>query len=177
MSTRLRIVEAAADMDDLFSQMVDRLSGSMGKLGAKRNDVLEAVARIQVAQHAAFHQSCASLNYDEAEMIRRDLRGANNPMLAMFVLRAIERPRGMREAVGILAQMVGCRLVVNEAPTVRLTDAKADLQIAHAQLQATMDRALVDGHLDDEEKRDIRTQILELTERVARVNKSVVEER
>lgn len=160
-----------------FAHLVDRLSISMGKMASQREDVLQLVARVMWAQQSGFHGSCASLHYDEPEMIRRDLRGANNPTLAMFVLRLRERPKEMREALALLAEIAGCRLTVDETPALRVHEAKAELQLAHAELQVLIDRSFSDGHLDASEKSSIGSKLLEVTDRVARVGRSIKETR
>lgn len=160
-----------------YSQLLDRLAVSMGRLGRERDDVLEAVAQIQLAQYGEFHQSCASLNYTEAEMIRRDLRGANNPTVAMFVLRLLERPKSMREALAILAQLAGCRLVIDDAAPKRVQETKADLQLAQARLQALVERAFEDGHLEAGERLDITEQLAAVSDHVARIGRSAKEAR
>jgi len=159
-----------------FEKLVDRLSLSMGKLGGERPDVVQLAARVMWAQHPGFHGACASLNYSEAEMLRRDLRGANNPTLGMFLLRLIERPQAMRDALEILASAAGCRLVVDEAPVLAVHEAKAELQMAHASLQALIDRSFADGQLNDTERSGIRSKLVEVTDRVARVGRSITPE-
>lgn len=170
-----RLVDEPAGLSPEFAQLVDRLAVSMGRLGQHREDVLQLTAQVLHAQQAGFHGCCASLNYEEAEMVRRDLRGANNPSLGMFILRLIERPKEMREALALLAARAGCRLVVDEAPALRVHEAKAELQIAHATLQALIDRAFADGSLDETERTGIAAQLLEVSDRCARVNRSIAD--
>ena len=172
-SGAIRIVEDASSPSREFDQLVDRLAVSMGKLGDQREDVLQLVARVMWAQHPGFHGSCSSLHYDEPEMARRDLRGANNPSLAMFVLRLLERPREMRDALAILAERAGCRVVVDDTPALRVHEAKAELQIAHAELQVLIDRSFSDGHMDTAEKSEISSKLIDVTDRVARVGRSI----
>jgi len=173
MIRAIRLVDEPIMQTTEYAQLVDRLAVSMGKLGLHREDVLQLAARVVWAQQSGFHGSCASLHYDEAEMIRRDLRAANNPSLGMFLLRLIERPKEMREAIAVMAEASGCRLVVDESPSLRVHEAKAELQIAHASLQALIDRSFADGHLDQGERAEIRTKLLEVTDRVARVNRAI----
>lgn len=174
MKNVIRLVDEPAPKQSIeHAQLVDRLAVSMGKLGAQREDVLQLTAEVMLAQQGAFHGACASLNYDEAEMVRRDLRGANNPSLGMLLLRLIERPREMRDALAVMASHAGCRLVVDESPALRVNEAKAELQIAHAELQALIDRAFSDGYLDSGERAAIGNKLVEVSERIGRVNRAI----
>lgn len=175
MSRPFRVVESPEPQPPSkeYAQLVDRLSVSMGKLGRLREDVLQLTAEVMWAQQEGFHGSCAELNYDESEMLRRDLRGANNPSLGMFLLRLLERPKLMRAALEVLARKASCRLEVDDAPVLRVHEAKAELQLAHASLQALIDRALADGRLDDVERTEIRAKLIEVDERLVRVSRSI----
>ena len=91
----------------------------------------------------------------------------------MFALRLLERPAEVRDALAVLAGAAGCRLVVDDAPALDIHEAKAELQEAHAALQALIDRKLADHRIDPAEAHEIGEEMLNVSERLARVGRAV----